>query len=166
MIIKPSKPLRNIGQKLRSDFGDIMKEYILPKKTLLLWQIRAVAVGFVLLGVCAYFSFTMKPFLIATAVIVLLFAGFVIWYLPKFFDSCKIQFINGSVVIKRGVFIKNTHILPFSRLIYTQTLVTPIAKFFGLTALTLKAARSHIYIPEMLKEDAEELLEAISRGES
>ncbi len=143
-----------------------MKEYNLPRKTLLLWQIRAFAIGVILLSVCAYFSFTLKPFAITAVVLGVIFALVVFWYLPKFFKTCKIQFINGSVVIKRGVFIKNTHILPFSRLIYTQTLVTPIAKLFSLTALTLKAARSYVFIPEMNEEDAKELLEAISRGES
>lgn len=143
-----------------------MKEYILPKKTLLLWQIRAVAIGALLLSVSAYFSFAIKPFIIAAGVILVIFGVLVFWYLPKFFKSCKIQFINGAVIVKRGVFIKNTHILPFSRLIYTQTLITPIAKLFGLTAMTLKAARSYIVIPEMTKSDVEELLTAISRGDS
>ncbi len=143
-----------------------MREYNLPRKTLLLWQIRAIALGFILLSVCGYFSFTLKPFAITAVVLAVIFAIVVFWYLPKFFKTCKIQYINGSVVVKRGVFLKNTHILPFSRLIYTQTLVTPIAKAFSLTALTLKAARSYVFVPEMEKTDAEELLALISRGES
>lgn len=155
-----------MGKNQKVKFGDIMKEYNLPKKTLWLWQIRGIAIAFLFILVSAYFSFDLKPFAITTAIIAVLFGLFIFWYLPKFFKTCKIQFINGAVVIKRGVFIKNTHILPFSRLIYTQTLETPVAKLFSLTALTLKAARSYVFIPEMKKEEAQELLLAISRGES
>ena len=51
--------------------------------------------------------------------------------------------------------------MPFTRMIYTQTFTTPLAKKMGLTAVTLKAARSRIFLPEMTKEDAKAFIHAI-----
>jgi membrane protein YdbS with pleckstrin-like domain len=85
--------------------------------------------------------------------------------LPAFLRSYKIRLSKDGVIIRRGVIIKNTHILPFSRLIYTQTLVTPLAKLLKLKAITLKAARSTIVVPEMSAEDVDSLLALLANGD-
>ena len=72
---------------------------------------------------------------------------------------------DDGVIVKRGVIIKSTHFLPFSRLIYTQTITSPIARIFRLKAITLKAARSAVLIPELTKEDADRLLLFLSKGD-
>ncbi len=142
-----------------------MQEYKLPKRTLLLWQIRAALCWLLLSAVFAYYCCALKIFLglFITLTVVFLVAEF--WYLPKFISGCKIKCFGESVVIEKGVIIKNTHILPFSRLIYTQTLTTPLAKAFGLTALTLKAARSRIFVPELSLEEAKHIISMQSRGD-
>lgn len=90
----------------------------------------------------------------------------IFWYLPAFFKSCKVELINKSVIIKSGVFIRTTHILPFERLIYTQTLSSPIAKLLNLSSINLKAARTRILIPEMETERVIMFIEEITRGDS
>ena len=55
--------------------------------------------------------------------------------------------------------------MPFSRLIYSQTLNTPLSKPFGVTAITLKAARSFIFVPELSDNDAKELLTILVKGD-
>lgn len=142
-----------------------MTEYKLPRKTLLLWQIRAISAAVLIFGFCAYFYIAKTFLLILAAVLAALIAYLCFFYLPRFFRGCKIVFLNGAVVVEWGVFIKSTHILPFSRLIYAQTFTTPIAKLFGLTAVTLKAARKSILIPEMLAEDAINLITEITQEE-
>ena len=69
------------------------------------------------------------------------------------------------MVITRGAIIKPTHIMPYSKLIYTQTFTTPLAKILGLKALSLKAARSRILVPELPEADAEILLKILAEGE-
>lgn len=137
----------------------------MPVKTLLLWRIRAVAIAALLFALCLYFYFSATFVYIFSAVLVATLLYFCLFYLPRFFKGCKIIFLNGSVVVEWGVFIKSTHILPFSRLIYAQTFTTPIAKLFGLTAVTLKAARKSILIPEMLTADAIKLITELTREE-
>lgn len=143
-----------------------MREYKIPLKALFLWQIRAALIWVLLSAVCGFFCFTIRPLLILIAVLTVLFAIIIFLYLPKYYKLCKIEYLNGAVVVKNGVIFRNTHILPFSRLIYTQTIVTPLAKAFGLTSITLKAARSRLYIPEITESDAKELIKAITNGEN
>ena len=142
-----------------------MTEYKLPKKTLLLWRIRAVVAAALLFALCIYFYFSTTFVYIFSALLVALLLYLCFFYLPRFFKGSKIIFLNGSVVVEWGVFIKTTHILPFSRLIYAQTFTTPIAKLFGLTAVTLKAARKSILIPEMQTADAIKLIAELTREE-
>ena len=84
--------------------------------------------------------------------------------MPFLFKTCKVILLKQGVVVERGVFFKNTHILPFSKLIYTQSYRSPIARMLGLTAVSLKAARSRVFIPEMNEEDAADLIVALSEG--
>ena len=142
-----------------------MREYKLPRKTLILWQCRSLAIGILLALLCSYFYFELKPFLIVLLIIAILFVLFTFLYLPLYFKSCKIRRTRDAVIIRSGVIFKNSHILPFSRLIYTQTLVTPLAKILKLKAITLKAARSTIIVPEMSAEDADCLLTLLANGD-
>ncbi len=142
-----------------------MRDYKLPRRTLFLWQLRTVIIELLLLCVCGYLNLKFRLLLILFIDFTIFFLLLIIWYIPSYFKSCKIRLSNDGIIIRRGVIIKNTHILPFSRLIYTQTLVTPLAKLFGLKAVTLKAARSRLFVPEMNEFDADSLLTALANGE-
>ena len=143
-----------------------MKEYKLPRKALLLWRIRTAFIFCFLASICAFYSFTTKPFLIALLVLSVIFVLVIFWYLPKYFNAFKIKHSDNAVIIESGFIVKQFHILPFSRLIYTQSVSTPLARFFGLTAFTLKAARNKLFVPEMATSDAKEFIESISHGEA
>ena len=96
-----------------------------------------------------------------TGAICLILAAF-IWYLPRFIKSSRITVTKGSVIIKRGVLIENTHILPFSRLIHTLTVQTPLAKLLSLNIVLFKAARFRIFVPELSDHDAQSLVAEIN----
>ncbi len=131
-----------------------MKTFEVPQKTLLLWQIRGAAIGLLFFVLCAFLAMSRSFLLLATISIVFFVGVFDFWYLPRFFKTCKIRYVNQSVLINYGVFLKSTHILPFSKLIHTKTITTPLSSAFSLMAVGLKAARSRIYVPELTKEDA------------
>ena len=143
-----------------------MKEFNLPRKTLILWQFRSLCLGLLLTALSSYFYFKLKPFLILLLIIAVIFIIFTFVYLPLFFKSCKIRCSNEAVILKQGVIFKNTHILPFSRLIYTQTVTTPIARLLGLRAITLKAARNLLFVPELSVSDAKAFLDELEVGDS
>ncbi len=135
----------------------------LPKKTVFLWQIRLILISLLPIYAFYYFSFLTKWILLGIAVIVPLTLIAVFWYIPAYFKSYEISFPNGAIVINRGVIIKSTHIMPFTRLIYAKSLATPFARMLGLSALVLKAARSGILIPELSKADVETFMDYLSK---
>ena len=139
-----------------------MGDLKLPKKTLVLWQIRVIALSLILAFIAFYFS--IRIFLIIISVLAIVVGLLIFWYLPCYFKTFKLRLTNDGVIIRRGVVIKNSHFLPFSRLIYTQSFTTPLARLFKLRAITLKAARSSLTVPEFDKDIALELIENLSRG--
>lgn len=103
--------------------------------------------------------------LLPAGLLLLLTLTAVFWYIPAYFKSYEISFPAGAIVIKSGVFIKTTHIMPFSRMVYLQTFSTPLAKAVGLTALSLKAARARVTVPELLSDEVMLFVNAVSAEE-
>ena len=87
-------------------------------------------------------------------------------YIPAYFASYEILFPKGAIIINRGIFIRTTHIMPFSRLIYVQSYSTPLAHSMGLAALSLKAARSSVIIPELPVSDVELFIKSVTKEEN
>ena len=142
-----------------------MNESSLPKKTKLLWQIIIAAIGFIPIAVMFALSSVSLWFTAAGAVFVALFAAAVFWYVPAFYESYSVSFSSGALIVNRGVIIKTCHIMPFSRLVYVQSISTPLAKTMGLSALSLKAARSSVLIPELAAADTQRFINAVTGKE-
>ncbi len=142
-----------------------MLELKLPQKTLTLWKVRLTLGVLLFFGLFSYFCHSFSWFLMATLVIICVYELAFFWYLPNLFKNYQIKYINGAVVIESGVFVKTTHIMPYSKMIYAQTITTPLARFLGLKAVTLKAARSRVLIPEIPCREAEKFGAVIAEGE-
>lgn len=136
-------------------------EYAIPLKTLRLWQLRSAICGIILLVICIMLTKRGLPLLIGCTAVIIIFSLLMLWYLPRLFKNCRCRVVNNSVILEIGVFIRKIHIFPLMRLIYTQTLKTPLSSLLGLMGISLKAARNRIYIPELSLPDAERLLAAL-----
>lgn len=143
-----------------------MMKHAIPEKTLMLWQIRVSAAAVIITAASVFLMFVSVWFLIFTVLLAVAFAFLLFWYLPHYLRSYELLFPKGAVIINRGVFIKTTHIMPFSRLIYAQSLSTPLAKSLGLAAMSLKAARSSLLIPEIASDDVIRFIEALTAEDS
>ena len=141
-----------------------MKEYRLSEKTLLLWRIRAIIIGLVFIIASIMLTKSKIVLFCVSFLISLIFSFVIFWYLPKLLKTCSCKVVNNTVVLKIGVFFKTIHVFPLLRLIYSQTVTTPLAYIMGLTSVTLKAARNRVFIPEMNREDAKEFTEFLLRG--
>lgn len=142
-----------------------MSEHKLPQKTLLLWEIRIFILALLVLF-CLYYNFSgVSWFLPVFITVAALFLFLLCFYIPALFKTYKVEYINGAVVIESGVFIKTTHIMPFSKMIYSQSITSPLARLFGLSAVVLKAARSRILIPEIPARDVEKFARLLAEGE-
>lgn len=142
-----------------------MEELRLPRKTLNLWKIRVTIAVLFIVGIFSYFFHSYDWFLPAVLVIICLYEALFLWYLPSLFKGYRIKYINGAVVIESGVIIKMTHIMPYSKMIYAESITSPLAKVMGLSAVTLKAARSSMIIPELPSKDTEKFIKALAEGE-
>lgn len=142
-----------------------MEELRLPRKTLNLWKIRVTIAVLLFFGVFSYFFHSYDWFLPATLVVICLYEALFLWYLPNLFKGYRIKYINGAVVIESGVIIKMTHIMPYSKMIYAESITSPLAKAMGLSAVILKAARSRILIPELPANDTAKFIKALAEGE-
>lgn len=140
-----------------------MKTNALPEKTVLLWQIRIAIIAVIPVAVLASLSFLTLWMLLAAAVTAALFCVLIFWYIPALLHSYEILFPSGAIVIKCGVFLKTTHIMPFSRMVCANSLATPLARKMRLSALTLKAARSRIIIPELDEKDVRYFIDYLTR---
>ena len=135
----------------------------LPKRTLLLWQIRALIIGVLTASACLVLSRIFEILSLIALVLSVLVVAIVLAYLPAFFKSYEIQLKEDAIIINYGVFIKTSHIMPYSRLIYAQSFATPLARLMKVTTLTLKAARSIIIIPEIEYDNANEVIESLAK---
>jgi len=115
-----------------------------------------------LLFLCSVTLWCLLPAVILAAALLI----FVLWYIPAYFASYEILFPKGAIIINRGIFIRTTHIMPFSRLIYVQSYSTPLAHSMGLAALSLKAARSSLIIPELPISDVELFIKSVTKEEN
>lgn len=140
-------------------------EYAIPLKTLHLWQLRSAICGIILLVICIMLTKRGLPLIIGCTAVIIIFSLLMLWYLPRLFKNCRCRVVNNSVILEIGVFIRKIHIFPLMRLIYTQTLKTPLSSLLGLMCISLKAARNRIYIPELSLPDAERLLAALKGSE-
>ncbi len=139
-----------------------MERRTLPKRTLLLWQIRVVMLTALLVLFCLRYSRVLY-FLTFVALGIAVFCLIaVVWYFPTFFKSYEFLFKNEAIIINYGVFIKVSHIMPYTRLIYAQSFSTPLASAFGVTAVSLKAARSRVIIPEIKNLDARYVIDSLT----
>lgn len=160
MTIRPKPNVKSIGKKLR---GDNMTKSANLKKTLLLWQFRIVMLTTVLVLIALYFK-ARFDFLGSVALIIAIIGLAVIClYLPKFFSTYEISSKNDAIIINYGVFVRISHIMPYSRLIYAQGFSTPMARLFGLSAVVLRAARSYLLIPEIPVKDALLLINSLTK---
>lgn len=142
-----------------------MPELTLPEKTLKLWKIRLTVSSILFFCLFSYFFHSYFWFLPVFIIAICIFELLLLWYIPQLFKSYKIKFVSGAVIVNSGVIIRITHIMPFSKLIYTQTITTPLAKLMGLKALTLKAARSRILVPELKDADVERFAAVLAGSE-
>ena len=138
-----------------------MGKYVLPKRTLILWQLRGLVLCLCLIWIArwilgAYFWNTLyfKITAVVSLVVILL-------YIPLYFISYKIEVKNSAIIIRRGVIVKTIHIMPFSRLLYAQSFASPLARVMKMAAITLKATRSYVIIPEITTDEVEAVIKSL-----
>ena len=137
-------------------------EITVPKKTLILWQIRFGILFSVIAGAISAFSGLSLWVLIASGAIMLFGALFLFVYLPLYHKSWKIVVLDSTVSVSHGVMIKTTYILPFAKLIFAQRLSTIVSSKMELCMVALKSTRGIVLIPEIPIKEGRAILSRLA----
>lgn len=142
-----------------------MKIYNTPKSTLKLWQTRLFLVfaALCLLTGWVWFLTLYFSIVIISAFIITVFFNYI--YLPLFFKNYSVEVGRQAIIIKSGIFIKHSRIMPFPRLLYAEHIITPIARMFSVSALLLHATRVSVFVFELDKSHIKEILEVLDFAE-
>ncbi len=141
-----------------------MKAYFPSKRAKILWQIRIVAVGAVLLVVAHLVRYAL-PYLLAIKLAIIIAVSAALVYLALYLKSFRLLLCENALIIESGVLIKHERFLPYPRLLYTEQRTTPLAERLGVSSLVLHATHTAIFTPEFQKADICEILEVLGSDE-
>lgn len=131
----------------------------LPHKTKTIWQIRFVFVISFLCFFILLFGHNHYWIVLISAIIAIVGLLLTFIYLPVYFKSYKITVDEGFISVSKGVIFRSINIMPYPRLIFAQSITTPLSSLFKMKIILLKAARGWLFIPEIEDLSAEFLLE-------
>jgi len=71
---------------------------------------------------------------------IVLTIGFLIYWIPRFYDSISYSLTGAEIVWRRGVWFKNTGIVPYNRVTNVDIAQGPISRRLGIAALKIQTA--------------------------
>lgn len=144
-----------------------MEKKLLPRRALRLWQLRAAAATF-----------------LAGILIAVLLSDFVFWYwlamglagagflffFCVYYPFKRIKFSYflycEQLVVDCGVFYSRRRVIPLGNVQYLTILRTPDMLPFGLASVIVHSVGSSLYLPCLLKEEAEQLQQLCARQQN
>lgn len=133
------------------------------KRFLSVLKVRLCLCAILPIFICGVLStFFWLAAVIAAAVIISLFLFTWIWYLPRYYRSCRVVLSADAVAVCRGVFLRKKYILPSPRTIYCDEMRSPVLSLFGLKAINVHLVRRTLSVDGLSSTDANLLLSHIS----
>ena len=82
------------------------------------------------------------PFIILFFLVLplLAFLGFVAYWIPRYCGTIRYKLTNDEVVWQRGVWFRQTGIVPYNRITNIDTIQGPISRMLGIAALRIQTA--------------------------
>lgn len=139
-----------------------MKEFVLSQKTPFLYILRMIFAE-----ACAIMLLNLvnAPFLKEIFCVLLFLLVLISVYTAFYCKSVRILVFRDVIVIKKGILIRREHVLPFKKQVYTLSVQTPLAKLLRLKAISFKAVRKTVFLPELDVGEAQRLLKVILQGD-
>ena len=134
-----------------------MKEFLLPKNTRRLWQLRVLTVGILLAGLSVLFTGGFFSWRYNAAVAAVPVALLDLWYIPAACRRFRVRVEEDCITVFSGVLFQNQTLIPNRTTVYTETFSLPLDRLFGLQGVILHAARGGVLLPEMDREAAESI---------
>jgi membrane protein YdbS with pleckstrin-like domain len=70
----------------------------------------------------------------------LAFLGFMVYWIPRYYGTIRYKLTNDEVVWQRGVWFRQTGIVPYNRITNIDTIQGPISRMLGIAALRIQTA--------------------------
>jgi membrane protein YdbS with pleckstrin-like domain len=119
-----------------------------------------------MLLVCAAVSIALElfkpPWIAAVAACLVLFCFIFSIYLPKRYKSFRYAVGNKEVVVRRGVFVRNTSYLPRGNIQLVTRTSTFHERIFRLSTVIVYTAGKAGYLPGLSEENAEKIVNLLS----
>lgn len=136
-----------------------MKEFVLPKTTRRLWQLRVLLAGILLAGLSVLFTGGFFSWLYNAVVAAVPVALLDFWYIPAAARRFRVRVEEDRITVFSGVIFQNRTLIPNRTTVYTETFSLPLDRLFGLQGVILHAARGVLFLPQMNREAVESVTE-------
>ena len=70
----------------------------------------------------------------------LAFLGFIVYWIPRYYGTIRYKLTNDEVVWQRGVWFRQTGVVPYNRITNIDTIQGPISRMLGIAALRIQTA--------------------------
>ena len=138
----------------------------IPQKTYRLWRIRILIlfVTSILSVIClaVFFGWLILPTVLFFAFLTVLFALVNVWLLPLYFKSYRIYSNKSIITVSKGIIFKSHIVLPNKKLISISRISLPDAQRCNLAAVFIRFYKGLVFIPEIDKNVAKELILSLS----
>ena len=130
----------------------------LQKEILTIWRISLALTAFVPAFITSLLFQPGTPFwIMLTALWILLFLFFYLFYLPVRYRKLAFAVRGDSLVVRSGVFSTRVRTMPLQNIQYSGLVVSPLDAVWGLGSLVVTAPGGRIRIPGLRRQDAENL---------
>jgi membrane protein YdbS with pleckstrin-like domain len=130
------KEVIKIGEefKLASQFKKLYYTYLLMA---IIIGILPWYVPMLLFAPQDFSAFVVTAIISALILAVLIFIGY---WIPKYYDTMLYRLTGNEIVWRRGVWFKNTGIVPFNRITNIDIVQGPISRMLGIASLKIQTA--------------------------
>ena len=99
-------------------------------------------VVFLVLIVPGAFLALFIPFIVSAAIGIPFLLGFLFmfWWMPKYFDTIKYKLTKDDMTWRRGVWFRNTGIVPYNRITNVDIAQGPVSRMLGIASLKIQTA--------------------------
>ena len=95
---------------------------------------------FLILMIPAIIISLIVPFLLVFLIPMILIFGFVFYWMPKFYRTIIYKLTGDDMTWRRGVWFKNTGIVPYNRITNVDIIQGPISRALGIGSLKIQTA--------------------------
>ncbi len=126
-------------------FGEEFKPSPYLKKVYYIYFVITIVVGILtwyipfIIASLEYMSYVYPAVILITLGIVSIL-GFVLYWIPKYYDSIRYVLEKDEIVWERGVWFKRTGIVPYNRITNIDIVQGPIYRHYGIATLKIQTA--------------------------